>query len=200
MTTQNVNALSPVGYLNTVTGHIWTPTEQPDAADQPGIYEPLVLSREALAVVQQKDALQLSVDNILRGLGITGDGSVTQLVLEKFIALQAERDALAAENVARKDLVEQHAGCFSVCPNCSHEEPSEADDVVWMSREMETPATDATIAEIKAQGVDMFAKLQDYMADQYRAASPGCYGEQLHSAAQASAIEFAANLRAGRKG
>ncbi|QMV50927.1 hypothetical protein [Ewingella americana] len=90
--------LSPVGYLNKMTGHIWTPTEQPNAADEPGLYEPLVLSREALAEVQQKDALQLSVDNILRGLGITGDGPFSQLVLDKFIAILAERDALAAEN------------------------------------------------------------------------------------------------------
>lgn len=26
--------LSPVGYLNKMTGHIWTPTEQPNAADE----------------------------------------------------------------------------------------------------------------------------------------------------------------------
>lgn len=52
-------------------------------------------------------------------------------------------------------LIEDHAGCTAVCPNCSHEEPSETDDIVWSYRSRETPATDAFLAEVRAQGVDM---------------------------------------------
>ncbi|EAO5393931.1 hypothetical protein IQ647_001000 [Salmonella enterica] len=65
---------------------------------------------------------------------------------------------LAAENAGLKELIEQHANSVAVCPNCSHEEPSETDDIVALYRSMETPATDAFLAEVRAQGVEMFAK------------------------------------------
>ena len=66
---------------------------------------------------------------------------------------------LAAENAGLKELIEQHANSVAVCPNCSHEEPSETDDIVALYRSMETPATDAFLAEVRAQGVEMFADL-----------------------------------------
>ncbi|EBC0167637.1 Eae-like protein [Salmonella enterica] len=65
--------------------------------------------------------------------------------------LVQERNALAAENAALKELIEQHANSVAVCPNCSHEEPSETDDIVALYRSMETPATDAFLAEMRAQ-------------------------------------------------
>lgn len=58
---------------------------------------------------------------------------------------------LAAENAGLKELIEQHANSVAVCPNCSHEEPSETDDIVALYRSMETPATDAFLAEVRAQ-------------------------------------------------
>lgn len=64
---------------------------------------------------------------------------------------------LAAENVGMKELIEQHANSVAVCPNCSHEEPSETDDIVALYRSMETPATDAFLAEVGVHGVEMFA-------------------------------------------
>lgn len=42
MTDSIPKKLEPIGYLNKMTGHIWTPIEQPDAAEHTGIYEPLV--------------------------------------------------------------------------------------------------------------------------------------------------------------
>lgn len=71
---------------------------------------------------------------------------------------------LAAENAGLKELIEQHANSVAVCPNCSHEEPSETDDIVALYRSMETPATDAFLAEVRAQGVDEFCKLLDTYA------------------------------------
>lgn len=47
---------------------------------------------------------------------------------------------------------------FAVCPNCSHEQPSETDDIVALYRSLETPSTDAAIANIQAQGVEKFAQ------------------------------------------
>ncbi|MCM8175779.1 hypothetical protein M8U49_06885 [Enterobacter hormaechei] len=69
----------------------------------------------------------------------------------------ARSNALAAENAGLKELIEQHANSVAVCPNCSHEEPSETDDIVALYRSMETPATDAFLVEVRAQGVEMFA-------------------------------------------
>ncbi|EHD7178810.1 hypothetical protein JQI10_000116 [Shigella dysenteriae] len=74
---------------------------------------------------------------------------------QRIAELEASRVTLAEENSWLKMLIEDHAGCTAVCPNCSHEEPSETDDIVWSYRSRETPATDAFLAEVRAQGVDM---------------------------------------------
>lgn len=65
---------------------------------------------------------------------------------------------LEAENAGLKELIEQHANSVAVCPNCSHEEPSETDDIVALYRSMETPATDAFLAEVRASAVEEFLR------------------------------------------
>lgn len=74
-----------------------------------------------------------------------------KLAQEATEKLVQERIALAAENAGLKELIEQHANSVAVCPNCSHEEPSETDDIVALYRSMETPATDVFLAEVRAQ-------------------------------------------------
>ncbi|HFV8935200.1 TPA: hypothetical protein ACIAE2_002046 [Escherichia coli] len=69
---------------------------------------------------------------------------------QRVAELEASRVTLAEENSWLKMLIEDHAGCTAVCPNCSHEEPSETDDIVWSYRSRETPATDAFLADIQA--------------------------------------------------
>ncbi|MCM7434150.1 hypothetical protein ACJVTN_14165 [Enterobacter hormaechei subsp. xiangfangensis] len=90
----------------------------------------------------------------------------TQHMFEAYRAGVAEGEArcaaLAVENAGLKELIEQHANSVAVCPNCSHEEPSETDDIVALYRSMETPATDAFLAEVRAQGVDMAAKSDQF--------------------------------------
>ncbi|EEV0481457.1 hypothetical protein ABUV72_005020, partial [Escherichia coli] len=71
---------------------------------------------------------------------------------QRVAELEASRVTLAEENSWLKMLIEDHAGCTAVCPNCSHEEPSETDDIVWSYRSRETPATDAFLVEVRAQG------------------------------------------------
>ncbi|ENY7211372.1 hypothetical protein ACFZKT_005715, partial [Escherichia coli] len=44
---------------------------------------------------------------------------------QRVAELEASRVTLAEENSWLKMLIEDHAGCTAVCPNCSHEEPSE---------------------------------------------------------------------------
>lgn len=85
--------------------------------------------------------------------------------IHEIVDLKESVAELAAENVGMKELIEQHANSVAVCPNCSHEEPSETDDIVALYRSMETPATDAFLAEVRAQGVEMFANAQNKIAD-----------------------------------
>lgn len=200
MTTQNVNALSPVGYLNTVTGHLWSLTEQPEAIMRSGLYEPLVLSREALAVVQQKDALQLTVDNIMNGLGITGDGAISQLVLEKFIPIQAERDVLAAENANLIEAIKTHQNSTHFCEVCGKDDPCSTDDVCCvLSR---TPATDAAISALLAESLEAFAVAAEAeLAKGKESADVIDSGFNRGAEAIISIMRLSANsLRAGRKG
>ncbi|PNF13312.1 hypothetical protein A6J71_09515 [Enterobacter cancerogenus] len=71
---------------------------------------------------------------------------------EDYAALEARCVALAAASAEVKELIEQHANNVAVCPNCSHEEPSETDDIVALYRSMETPATDSFLAEVQNKG------------------------------------------------
>ncbi len=59
----------------------------------------------------------------------------------------------------------------------------------------ETPATDAALAAIQAQGVEKFAVQQEQLAADYRKLSPGCYGEISSAENALMARDFAANLR-----
>lgn len=69
-----------------------------------------------------------------------------------------ELAGVVAENADLKSLIEQHADSIAVCLNCSHEEPSETDDIVALYRSLKTPATDAFLAEVRAQGVEACAE------------------------------------------
>ncbi|CZU17176.1 TPA: hypothetical protein NBO33_004829 [Enterobacter hormaechei] len=73
---------------------------------------------------------------------------------EGWSAREAQVKQLAAENVGLKELIEQHANSVAVCPNCSHEEPSETDDIVALYRSMETPSTDSFLAEVRASAIE----------------------------------------------
>lgn len=79
----------------------------------------------------------------------------TKSVAEKFASLEASRAALAAENAALKVAISQHAAGFTVCEACGEENVSGNDDVCRALNE--TPATDAFLRELRAQGVEMFA-------------------------------------------
>lgn len=69
-----------------------------------------------------------------------------------------ELAGVVAENADLKSLIEQHAGSIAVCPNCSHEEPSETDDIVALYRSLKTPSTDAFLADVRAIAVDEFLR------------------------------------------
>ena len=155
------------------------------------------------------------IEGFLRGKCLPGDMKVNesdaQYLVRKFSELQSQNAdmavqlanaeskcrELAAENAGLKELIEQHANSVAVCPNCSHEEPSETDDIVALYRSMETPATYAFLAEVRAQGVEMFAFQQSKIAAEQEKA--GDYEFSRHCSISATeACEFAEELREGK--
>jgi hypothetical protein len=120
-------------------------------------------------LTRQLSELQLSQDNIINSLGIKGDGPVSKLVIEYVMGL-------VAENVALRE-------CCKAYDADGLAEYGEQ----WEVTPLEIPNTDAAIAEIKAQGVDEFARKFN---------SETIEGSSMVMFAKA----FAANLRAGRKG
>ncbi|EGK62285.1 hypothetical protein ACR4TH_000631 [Enterobacter hormaechei] len=102
--------------------------------------------------------------------------------------------ALAAENAGLKSAISEHSDGFTVCPCCGTEHDSCHDDVCRALNE--TPATDAFLAEVRAQGVEMFAESQKEYVRKNR--------DELDSMTRAaycgSAVDaerFAAQLRKG---
>ncbi|EFC2317338.1 hypothetical protein HIM29_005390 [Escherichia coli] len=127
---------------------------------------------------------------------------------QRVAELEASRVTLAEENSWLKMLIEDHAGCTAVCPNCSHEEPSETDDIVWSYRSRETPATDAFLVEVRAQGVDAAIEAaknlvaQEYEYKDFKAAQSDCCmhpGSDLVGKVEMTEwlVDFAAQLRKG---
>lgn len=114
-----------------------------------------------------------------------------KLAQEATETLVQERNALAAENAAlKKSEVEFNEYCRRECEDVGD---------TWVDDFTETPATDAFLAEVRAQGVEMFA-------DKYRAQLTALptNPENIFDAAHVSlryqifdADEFAAQLRKG---
>ncbi len=64
--------------------------------------------------------------------------------------------ALAAENAGLKSAIEKHADSYIMCGYCRTERDGKNDDVCEVLDS--TPATEAFLAEVRAQAVEMFAK------------------------------------------
>ncbi|MGE2156771.1 hypothetical protein [Enterobacter hormaechei] len=74
--------------------------------------------------------------------------------------LEARCAALAAENAGLKSAIENHADSYIMCGYCRTERDGKNDDVCEVLDS--TPATDAFLAEVRAQGVDMAAKSDQF--------------------------------------
>ncbi|MGP1086311.1 hypothetical protein ACJ8LB_23770 [Serratia sp. CY58181] len=70
-------------------------------------------------------------------------------------AQQKRADALAVENAALKDAITTHSQSTHFCELCGKDDPCSTDDVCYALNE--TPATDAALAALQAQGVEKFA-------------------------------------------
>lgn len=67
--------------------------------------------------------------------------------------LEARCAALAAENAGLKSAIEKHADSYIMCGYCRTERDGKNDDVCEVLDSI--PATDAFLAEVRAQGVEM---------------------------------------------
>lgn len=104
-----------------------------------------------------KQMTLIEMDGFLKGKCIPRDLKVnetnTEYLVRKFAELEAKCAALAAENAALKQS-EKEFNNF-----CRQEYYG------WEDNFTETPATDAFLAEVRAQGVEMYADNLDNGAD-----------------------------------
>ncbi|MFZ5418975.1 hypothetical protein ACOY74_20085 [Enterobacter roggenkampii] len=75
-----------------------------------------------------------------------------QVAVLELRKVRNDASALAAENAGLKGAIVEHSQCFTVCKCCGTENDCSHDDVCRALNE--TPATDAFLAELLAQGVD----------------------------------------------
>ncbi|WNO29625.1 hypothetical protein [Enterobacter phage SDFMU_Pec] len=68
---------------------------------------------------------------------------------EDYAAMEARCAALAAENAGLKSVIEKHADSYIMCGYCRTERDGKNDDVCEVLDS--TPATDAFLAEVRAQ-------------------------------------------------
>ena len=99
--------------------------------------------------------------------------------------LEAKCAKMAAENTSLKQS-EKEFNDF-----CREEFGEWEDDVT------ETPATDAFLAEVRAQGVEMLAKNHQSIVNALKGDSLFSDGEYRHAAIVSAAVYFAAELRKG---
>lgn len=83
----------------------------------------------------------------------------------QIVALQQKLDAVLAENASIKASVAMHAAGFKICPACSHQDECETDDVVWMVQGA-TPATDALLNAVRAEGIEILTSRLQQLIDE----------------------------------
>ncbi|EFH8543091.1 hypothetical protein NG492_003899 [Escherichia coli] len=131
----------------------------------------------------------IEMDGFLKGKCIPRDLKVNETnaeyLVRKFAEAEAKCAALAAENAALKQS-EKEFNNF-----CRQEYYG------WEDNFTETPATDAFLAEVRAQGVEMLAKNHQSIVNALKGDSLFSDGEYRHAAIVSAAVYFAAELRKG---
>ena len=168
-----------------------------DAPDSTGITR-MVSEADYLSQLQQTDALQTSLNNIINAFGISGEGAHSKLVIEYVHGLVAEKEALkqAIPKPKEIDFHDDRLDDVSVAEQVGF---NHAISKITKSMQ-ETPNTEAFIAELRAQGVGEFA------ADMWKRGNElVAEGGQQRLVVQVRlaaklADTYVDNLRAGRKG
>lgn len=161
----------------------------------------------------------IEMDGFLKGKCIPRDLKVNETNAEYLVrkfgelearcaALAAENAALAAENAALKDSVEHAAGCIAAAEAeglidaLAEKDGERLADLIHRRLchshlPVETPATDAFLAEVRAHGVEMLAKNHQSIVNALKGDSLFSDGEYRHAAIVSAAVYFAAELRKG---
>ncbi|EFT1525446.1 TPA: ead/Ea22-like family protein [Escherichia coli] len=146
----------------------------------------------------------IEMDGFLKGKCIPRDLKVNETnaeyLVRKFAEAEAKCAALAAENELARKAVQ--AFCDVVGDNTEViAEVVGRDSVLVILEDMKAtgnmPATDAFLAEVRAQGVEMLAKNHQSIVNALKGDSLFSDGEYRHAAIVSAAVYFAAELRKG---
>ncbi|ENA5520491.1 hypothetical protein ABGK91_001359 [Escherichia albertii] len=143
----------------------------------------------------------IEMDDFLKGKCIPRDLKVNETnaeyLVRKFAEAEAKISALAAENAAMHETIE---AVRSVADNSSgiagwhlNGDIATWEEILPEINDIETPATDAFLAEVRAQGVEMFAQKCNSKSEQSFASDIRDNWKLLGE----HATDFAAELRKG---
>ncbi|MCF7335542.1 hypothetical protein [Escherichia coli] len=147
----------------------------------------------------------IEMDGFLKGKCIPRDLKVNETnaeyLVRKFAEAEAKCAALAAENAR---CLFEISRCHQTVDEMFHHKDKWFDkewlSALWSTskRLMEnTPATDAFLAEVRAQGVEMLAKNHQSIVNALKGDSLFSDGEYRHAIIASAATSFAAQLRKG---
>ncbi|PPZ12544.1 hypothetical protein [Escherichia coli] len=152
----------------------------------------------------------IEMDGFLKGKCIPCDLKVNETnaeyLVRKFAEAEAKCAALAAENAGMKsgamgEIKVINRGGQAYCVKDGVQvNPMYArgwNDYRAKSLQSDTPATDAFLAEVRAQGVEMLAKNHQSIVNALKGDSLFFDGEYRHAAIVSAAVYFAAELRKG---
>ncbi|HCA3846372.1 TPA: hypothetical protein MPJ73_003221 [Enterobacter hormaechei] len=108
--------------------------------------------------------------------------------------IEARCAALAAENAGLKSAIEKHADSYIMCGYCRTERDGKNDDVCEVLDSI--PATDAFLAEVRAQGVEMLASLAGNECQRYKSVNDRS-GARKWKSIVILCTDFAAKIRKG---
>ncbi|EHX21571.1 hypothetical protein [Escherichia coli] len=112
---------------------------------------------------------------------------------QRIAELEGNCAALAAENAGLNKFIAQSCYVF----DGEQDELSDAYICATDGGMPQTPATDAFLAEVRAQGVEMLAKNHQSIVNALKGDSLFSDGEYRHAAIVSAAVYFAAELRKG---
>lgn len=147
----------------------------------------------------------IEMDGFLKGKCIPSDLKVNETnaeyLVRKFAEAEAKCAALAAENAAMHETIE---AVRSVADNSSgiagwhlNGDIATWEEILPEINDIETQSTDAFLAEVRAQGVEMLAKNHQSIVNALKGDSLFSDGEYRHAAIVSAAVYFAAELRKG---
>ena len=152
----------------------------------------------------------IEMDGFLKGKCIPRDLKVNETnaeyLVRKFAEAEAKCAALAAENARLKSAHPQPFGpemmkAIDAYEKYQDEVPEtgmlNAFFILRDSIRVDTPATDAFLAEVRAHGVEMLAKNHQSIVNALKGDSLFSDGEYRHAIIASAATSFAAELRKG---